>query len=304
MDSKEFFLNQELLKTKLLVLEGFKNKFNKADFNFSRSCNYHGIQITFKSNSPRLNISLEKLLPENWLIDQPGKFTVYLRDPSFYNYTHEFWSSESSQDCISLKNNQVAIQRDFAAMVHDNEVFLVCEDQVGDGFYNFLRWFLSEKLMEENKYVVHASCVLGNDHFAHLFLGHSGAGKTTITELSFPRMVLGDDMNLISIQDGGLMVEAGAIGGKFNSMIGYDKKVPIKSCYWLIQSPQNNIRKMNSIMAYQKLLASFANLNWPTLSSEKAETLMTFSSRAVESQTHFYELDFVNTKEIWEILDP
>ena len=35
----------------------------------------------------------------------------------------------------------------------------------------------------------------------YFFLGHSGAGKTTVTSLSGNRLILGDDMNLISLDN-------------------------------------------------------------------------------------------------------
>jgi hypothetical protein len=110
-------------------------------------------------------------------------------------------------------------------------------------------------------------------------------------------------MNIISFENSNLVVEAGAIGGLFNSMIGYDKQIKIKACYWLNQSTTNNLQKLDTIIAYQKLLASFANLNWPTLPQDTSDKLINFAMQATES-VDFYQLDFKKDNSIWEILDP
>lgn len=297
--------NSALLKRKKADVEKLTvHELQQSHFKFTFPCTYHGVPLLLKSQTPGLSEDLAKLLPESWKNStQQNPVTVYLIDPLELGYTYEEWCAESSQDCLSFEMNTVAIQRDFAARTLGKDVVLICEGKVSDGFYNFLRWFISEKLLEQNKYVLHSSCVLDRHHQAHLFLGHSGAGKTTITELSLPRLVLGDDMNIVSSEDGRLMVEAGAIGGRFHSMIGYDKKVPVKACYWLKQSEKNAMTRLEETKAAQKFLASFANLNWPTLPVDKNFQLIQFASMSAAS-VPFYHLEFQKSASVWEMLDP
>lgn len=295
--------NQFLLKMKLNDLRHFSNKLNPSSFSESISCNYHGINLHFKTKSSRFIQALKNLIPEDWIISPSNDVMIYMMNPEEFGHTSLEWSDEFSQDCLSFENNTIAIQRDFASQIGVSKVFLICDDTVGDGFYNFLRWYLSEKLMSIGKYVVHASCVLDKRQQAHLFLGHSGAGKTTITRLSHPRLVLGDDMNLVSLKHNTLYVEAGAIGGQFNSMIGYGKLVPVKACYWLKQNLSNERLELGALIGNQKLLASFANLHWPTLPQIKIDQLLGFSSEALKS-IPFYELNFKNDSSVWECLDP
>ena len=295
--------NQLLLDEKLRALIQFKKNLNSCNFAHSISCKYHGINLNFKTNSLRFIESLKNLIPAEWFCDLENSNTIFLMSTLEFNHSEESWCEEACQDCFSFENNTIAIQRDFASQVFKSEVLLICEDKVGDGFYNFLRWYLSEKLMDLGKYVVHASCVLGKDNTAHLFLGHSGAGKTTITTLSQPRLVLGDDMNIVSIENNILYVEAGAIGGQFNSMIGYDKKMRVKAAYWLKQDKINELLELDSLLGNQKFLASFANLHWPTLAPPKIDQLMKFAL-AASSGTKFYELKFLKSAAIWNYLDP
>lgn len=296
--------NEYLLNEKIKSITNFKQHFYLNQFSQTFSCFYHGIELTFKTQSPSFIDSLKSYIPESW--HSNGFSTqkiIYLASPAELGFSDLDWSNEVSQDCITFQNNNVAIQRDFAAQINNDEIFLICEDKVGDGFYNFLRWFLSEQLLLLGKYVVHASCVMDKSGMAHLFLGHSGAGKTTITKLSHPRLVLGDDMNLVSLDQYGFFAEAGAIGGLFASMIGYDKKIPIKACYWLNQDNKNEIVEMDSLTANQKLLASFANLHWPSLSESKINLLIDFSS-LVTKQTTFYQLNFLKDSSVWDLIDP
>lgn len=295
--------NQLLLDLKLKDLIKFKQILNPTQFQYSICCDYHGVNLSFKTNSKKFTESLENLIPKEWIREPSNENIIYLMPPTEFDHTPESWSREVSQDCISFENNTIAIQRDFASQILKNEVLLICEDSIGDGFYNFLRWYLSEKLMDLGKFVVHSSCVLCHDNLALLFLGHSGAGKTTITKLSQPRLVLGDDMNLVSIENNMLYVEAGAIGGQFTSMIGYGKKMQVKACYWLKQDQSNERLELDPLLGNQKLLASFANLHWPTLPQNKIDQLINFSHVA-SFCTKFYELKFLNSPAVWDYLDP
>jgi hypothetical protein len=295
--------NPNLLKKKLEELNQFKEQINPADFPFALACNYHGILLNLRTSSQKFIDSLTSFIPPEWIQKPSSANPIYIMSPEEFNYSMADWCDEISQDCLTYKYNTIAVQRDFACSIEEREVLLICEDIVGDGFYNFLRWYLSEKLMTLNKFVVHSSCVLDIANNAYLFFGHSGAGKTTMTKLSAPRKVLGDDMNLICAENGIIQVEAAAIGGQFLSMIGYDKKVPVKACYWLVQDEINSLTEIDSIAANKFLIASFANLHWPTMPVEKVEQLMNFSL-AVTSDIKFYELKFKNSKEVWEMLDP
>ncbi|MFA6236653.1 MAG: hypothetical protein WC635_04925 [Bacteriovorax sp.] len=291
------------METKLSTLKKFNDTLISTAFPYSITCNYHGINLQFKTLSLRFVESLADSIPKNWISGPTNEKIIYLMTPQDFAINSQLWSEEISQDCFSFENNNISVQRDFACQIRDNKALLICDDCVGDGLYNFLRWYISEQLINLNKYVVHASCVLDKEMNAHLFLGHSGAGKTTITRLCGTRLVLGDDMNIISSVNNQLVVEAGAIGGQFNSMIGYDKKMPVKACYWLKQSQENRLSDLGPTEANQKLVASFANLHWPTLSNEKIEQLMNFSMEAASS-VKFYDLHFLNSNSIWELLDP
>ena len=294
--------NKNLFNKKQNIL---KNYLLREDtFDHQLAIQYHGIDLQLHSQSNVIQTDLLALLPHEWFVSNSVAIDIYIISPSIFNIGLEEFSEETSQDCYSLDNNHWAIQRDFAAKILDNnKVILVCEERLGDGFYNFLRWFISEKLIERNKFVLHASCVLDKKGDAHVFLGHSGAGKTTVTKLSSPRQILGDDMNILSIsEDLDVMIEAGAIGGLFNSMIGYGVKKKIKGIYWLSQSNNNELIKLDTISGSQHLLASFANLHWPTL-SKQVENKLVETSFHVAQNVDFFQMNFKKDSSFWELLE-
>lgn len=271
-----------------------------SQFKAHIDCLYHGIELRFHSKDQRFPDSLQNFLPAPWITNCNSPYEIYIISPTHLNYSLEYWCDESSQDCFY--ENNVIIQRDFIAKIIGNKILLITNDTIDDGFHNFLRWFLSEKLISNGLFVVHSSCILGLDEKAYLFLGHSGAGKTTMTKLSSPRKILGDDMNILHIKNNQVRVSAGAIGGQFLSDIGYENSVPVAGIYWLNQSNENEIIPLEQITANQKLIASFANLNWPALTENQIKTLMSFSQKVVKN-VPFYNLFFLPTTDIWKLLD-
>lgn len=266
-------------------------------------CKYHGLGINFFCSNKTFLQELENYLPKEWLEGVVGEYNVYIEDPRAFGFSVEEWSNEHSQDCYTFENNHVVVQRDFTSRIEEDNAFVVCPLEIGDGFFNFLRWFISERLIQKDVFVVHASCVLNKHAEGFLFLGHSGAGKTTITKLAGNRDILGDDMNLLTILNNEVVVYPGAIGGQFLSTIGYERASKIKRIFWLKQADNIEEIVLEASMGTLKLLASFANLHWPTLNQERTEKLISFSEQVV-SKIPVSELRFEKDARVWEYIDP
>jgi hypothetical protein len=290
--------NKILLDQKKKILFNLKTK---DLFKYKTQCLFHNIPITFWFNSLEQKTIIESLFPSEWLcsnLDQA--YSIYIHDPEDYNFSIEQFIDEASQDCIIDQNDNTYIQRDFAAIKKQNEAHLLTTLKFTDGFHNFLRSFLPQRLLKNETVIFHSSCVVENDE-AYLFLGHSGAGKTTITTLSKDKTLLGDDMNLIHKIDGKFYVSAGAIGGVTDTSKVLNNLYPLKAAFWLKQSLENKIEDFSSSEASSKYLASMANLFWNQLDKQTIEQVMDFSFKMAAS-VPLKRLHFKKDKEFWNVI--
>ncbi len=296
--------NTELFKTKERIIQSFKDEYLKQDTYFQTNVNYHSLKLKFLSSSKNFIDQIETMVPKDWLFfDSSYEYEIFFYSPNDFYISDEIFSDESSQDCFSFQDNSQAIQRDFVAQVINQKVIVICQEGITDGFYNFLRWFISERLIAKNKFVLHCSSVLDVHGLAHVFLGHSGAGKTTTTFLSKPRLVLGDDMNILSLNDHSeVLVEAGAIGGLFNSDVGYGTKFKVKGIYWLNKADIVKIEQCDSIESTQKILASFANICWEYCSDKTTNELMKMANATAE-KVPVNLLSFKKDDSFWKLIE-
>lgn len=298
-----YFKNTKLFNYKKSLIEEFSNnKIPKQDYVISNCC-YLGQNLIFYSRTESFKNNLYNLIPTSWQYHHDLKenevYHIYLQDPEDLSIELE-WDSEYSQDCIIDGN--MAIQRDFVAKVENKNIYLISKTEIGDGFYNFLRWFLPRNILSQNKIVLHSSCVIFNNGNANFFLGHSGAGKSTISDLAGDRIVLGDDMNLLSFEGGEIYAQAGAIGGKFYPDVDYSKKYKIDNFYCLNQGDENIVVSMGKSKALLKIISSFANLFWEEITKEEKDHCLDLAKEIV-TKFNFYKLTFVKDKSVYEVID-
>lgn len=291
-------MNTELLKLK-------EESLNSIDSNFkartqSTVLNYHGIPIKINTNSSYLISELEDTLPNNWFKPSSDYYNITIYTPNEFGHSPEKWCGEESQDCVIKEESMLAIHRDFIAREMNKEVTLICEDRLSDGLYNFLRWFLPKKLFELNAFVLHSCCIVGKDGKARFFLGHSGAGKSTVASMAQGRKILGDDMNLLHFDK--LLAYPGAIGGLFIDGVDYNDSFEIEGFYWLNQDDKNEISQLSTAKSHSKLLASVTNLFWDSLTQEQIQNIMETTFH-ITQEIPSYQLNFTKSSEFWELID-
>jgi hypothetical protein len=114
-------------------------------------------------------------------------------------------------------------------------------------------------LIHVHSMVIHSSCVAIQNNGAYLFLGQSGAGKTTTIKTLSEHTILGDDMNILSFHEGKWFVQAGAIGGQIVYK-KFDEKFELKKMFWLKKNSNLKLTPIPTEDAQLKLLGSAANL--------------------------------------------
>lgn len=276
---------------------------------FLYSFKFHGIAILLHTSSQHLIDALSNYIPTSWKIEQNEDWLaakiIYHQPPPENSLS--FFCEESSSDVFYHscdKNHLFAIQRDFVAKIdkENDHYYCLFEPNIDDGFHNFFRWMLSPLLLDRKKAMLHCAALINRKKEAFLFLGPSGAGKTTITELGIPRPILSDDMNLIDFSKNKPFAYAGGVGGLYKPEVELDRSFPIKKMFWLNQETSNSIEDLTRLKQIQFMLASFANLPWQNFSYDSQE----LSFNCAEEIISALPLDLLNFKkeaDIWKTID-
>lgn len=259
----------------------------------------HGLEVTWRLNDQGLLQQLESYFPKEWKLKSvTDPYVIYWKN----SFEESFWSSENP-DCQieQCQDGEIALQRDFAAFKkHDGSIDLHTRLLLDDGFYNFLRWLLPRLWIQKSRLLLHSSCVVDPKGFAHICLGVSGAGKSTIAGLA-PKdwTVLGDDMNIVRVVDGQVVACPSAVGQAMESVKHFGKEFPIAGVYGLEQASQNLLSSQSLGAAYTKLASSCANLFWDSLSQRELLQVQELLLK-VSSQVDYYNLAFKKEIGVWD----
>lgn len=123
-------------------------------------------------------------------------------------------------------------------------------------FENFLRVLTAYRLLERGDAVLHGAAVAG-PRGVHLFLGRSGAGKSTISRLAEERgaTVLSDDLNALCLEDGSPVVRKLPFTGDYGDARTPLAAAPLAGLYRLEKSPDDALRPLSRAEAVACLLA-------------------------------------------------
>ena len=91
--------------------------------------------------------------------------------------------------------------------------------------------------------LLHSSCVVDNGK-AHIFTGHSGAGKSTAARLSYPRNLLSDEATILKISSNDIEVFNSPFRSELRSG-GEERHLPLGSIQVLHQSLTNRRSKLS-----------------------------------------------------------
>jgi hypothetical protein len=292
------YSNPTLIKKKEELLSGDFDSLKSYKHNESILFDFHGIELKFLSKNKKLITDLKEYLPSEWIRSNSKSFTSIYH----FEFPHSSieWEDEESSDVFGSAK-EIGIQRDFAAIKKsEKECLVYFNNTIDDGLHNFMRWFLSPPLLQKSKAILHSSALVENRKKAFLFLGPSGAGKTTITSLGQNRLVLSDDMNLIDFKNG-CSVFPGGVGGLYKPQVSIAQGFPIETAYWIIQSDEHAVKQVSKKTQLRYLLTSFANLPWQSVDKESSESILQ-SAQEILDHLEIKELYFKKDADFWEIL--
>lgn len=166
------------------------------------------------------------------------------------------------------------------------------------GCDSLLRVIVSFRLLESNGFLVHASGLVKGGR-GYLFVGKSGAGKSTVARLSSKSCaVLSDDLTFALLSDAGGMIYGTPFFGDFGTA-GTNIGAPLEAVYFLRQAPFNRTVPLSAAAAVQKLLPSVVYFgNGKAGLAAVLDTVLAFCKRIP-----CYNMDFINDISFWRHID-
>lgn len=165
------------------------------------------------------------------------------------------------------------------------------------GLNSFLRFVYSLILLKEPGFLVHASNLIRNGK-GYIFPGKSGAGKTTLTQLSPDVTLLTDDISLIKIVNGAPVAFGTPFWGEL-AVGGENVSTPITGIYFPVKDKENYVQKLSPRQALERLLP---NVVFFARDSEFSKQLFNLCYDLV-SKVPAYELHFLPEPTFWRCID-
>ncbi len=114
---------------------------------------------------------------------------------------------------------------------------------------NLVRVAVAYRLLARGGAMIHSACVAKAGR-AHLLLGHSGAGKSTISALAAAEgiTVLSDDVNVVERRADGFVVSRMPFAGDFGrTRVEGPPRVPLAALYRLEKGPAVRVRPLGQV---------------------------------------------------------
>lgn len=144
--------------------------------------------------------------------------------------------------------------------------------------------------------LLHSSAVV-NGGRAFVFMGRSGAGKSTAAGLSRPRRILGDEITALRLFDDGARAYGTPFGGDLPKD-GRNGSAPLAGMYWLVQSDENRVERLETKDALKAILP---NIMCVATEPEVRTQVLQVAERFAR-EVPVYRLYFRKEPQFWEAL--
>jgi hypothetical protein len=142
--------------------------------------------------------------------------------------------------------------------------------------------------------LIHSSCMLDESR-GYLFAGHSGAGKSTVALLSWPRPVLSDEATIVKVSGGEVVTFASPFRSD-SDMPEIPGKFPMTSIQLLRQAPHIErvpVKKMDAVMQLMCRVFYWAH------DPQETKKIIRMCKELVD-QVPVYDLYFQKNNKFWE----
>ena len=161
---------------------------------------------------------------------------------------------------------------------------------------SILRFVYSLVLLKESGFLVHASGLIKNGK-GYIFPGKSGAGKTTITQLSPGATLLSDDLPLVKMGHAPLIFGTPFWGGL--AVAGEKTSAPLAGIYFPVKDRKNYTERLRPRQVIEKLLPNVVFF----FKNEKFSKQLFDLSFNLATKVPAFELHFLPNPSFWECID-
>ncbi len=161
---------------------------------------------------------------------------------------------------------------------------------------SLLRMFLSWALLPQEGFLLHAATVM-RDGKAFVFVGRSGAGKSTVASLSPRGSVLTDEISLLRRVDGKWRAFGTPFWGEFRAE-GANISAPLEGVFRLIQSTENRVERLRPAQLLKSLLPCVLFFSSQPRDHHRLLQILAGASREISG----YNLRFQKNRSFWEVL--
>lgn len=161
---------------------------------------------------------------------------------------------------------------------------------------SLLRILLSWKLTTRVGFLLHAATVIRKGK-AYVFMGRSGAGKSTVASLSPEGSVLTDEISLLRFENGEWRAFGTPFWGEFRAA-GSNTSAPVRGIFRLLQASENRVTLFRPAELLRELLP---NVLFFSPEPEANRRLLKILGQAAETICG-YELAFRKDPVFWEVL--
>ena len=161
---------------------------------------------------------------------------------------------------------------------------------------SLLRMYLSWALLPQDGFLLHAASVMRNGK-AYIFVGRSGAGKSTVASLSPRGTVLTDEISLLKLVKGEWRAFGTPFWGEFKAD-GANTSVPVAGIFRLIQARENRVAPLRPAELLKVLLPCVLFFSANVGDHERLLQILTGAIREIPG----FHLHFRKSKSFWEVL--
>jgi hypothetical protein len=161
---------------------------------------------------------------------------------------------------------------------------------------SLLRMYMSWALLPQEGFLLHAASVTRNGK-AYIFVGRSGAGKSTVASLSPRGSVLTDEISLIRRASGQWHAFGTPFWGEFKAD-GSNTSAPIAGIFRLIQARENRIEPLRPSEFLKALLPCVLFFSSKVTDHEHLLQILAGACQEISG----FNLHFRKNRSFWEVL--